>query len=90
MLMNDPDKFQRVAREWAIKHAGAPKTTKWSEEKATQPTKSLPKTQRSREEEARALAVRYVYHKLPILFLRVGALIGRQQRGEGYSNPGMG
>lgn len=25
MLMNDPQKFDRVAREWAVKYAGAPR-----------------------------------------------------------------
>ncbi|TAQ84496.1 hypothetical protein B7494_g7185 [Chlorociboria aeruginascens] len=30
MLMKNPDQFQRVAREWAIKYANAPPTTNWS------------------------------------------------------------
>jgi len=80
MLMNDPEKFQRVAREWAIKHAGAPKTTKWSETVATQaPTKSTPKTQRSKEEELRLQAVRYQGYNKDLIdrFVNMGFDIDR-------------
>lgn len=59
MLMKNPEQFQRVAREWAVKHAGAPKTTHWSEKAATAaPTQSKPKSHRSREEELRLEAAR--------------------------------
>ncbi|TVY36205.1 Ubiquitin-conjugating enzyme E2 [Lachnellula occidentalis] len=30
MLMNNPDQFQRIARDWAIKYAAAPKKTSWT------------------------------------------------------------
>jgi ubiquitin-conjugating enzyme (huntingtin interacting protein 2) len=55
MLMNDPDRFQRIAREWAIKHASAPKQTSWDISSAQSPTPSKPKSAKtlSREEEAR-------------------------------------
>jgi ubiquitin-conjugating enzyme (huntingtin interacting protein 2) len=55
MLMKNPEQFQRVAREWAIKHANAPKSTNWENTIAQQPTKSKPKSQKtlSREEELR-------------------------------------
>src|SRR3954466_10369173 len=50
MLMNEPEKFNRVAREWAMKYAGAPRTTKWSERTNSQaPTQSKPKTPKNRE-----------------------------------------
>jgi len=58
MLINNPEQFQRVAREWAIKHAGAPKTTNWSINRPTAPTQSKPKTQRSKEEEMRQQMLR--------------------------------
>jgi ubiquitin-conjugating enzyme (huntingtin interacting protein 2) len=55
MLMKNPEQFQRVAREWAIRHANAPKSTNWENTIAQQPTKSKPKSQKtlSREEELR-------------------------------------
>jgi ubiquitin-conjugating enzyme (huntingtin interacting protein 2) len=58
MLMNNPAQFQKVAREWAIKHAGAPKTTSWIPT-ASVSTPLKQKTQKlSREEEARQQALR--------------------------------
>jgi ubiquitin-conjugating enzyme (huntingtin interacting protein 2) len=61
MLMKNPEQFQRVAREWAIKHASAPKTTNWELHIAQQPTPPKPKSQKtlSREEELRQQALRY-------------------------------
>ncbi len=60
MLMKNPEQFQRVAREWAIKHANAPKSTNWENIIAQQPTKSKPKSQKtlSREEELRQQMLR--------------------------------
>jgi ubiquitin-conjugating enzyme (huntingtin interacting protein 2) len=60
MLMKNPEQFQRVAREWAIKHASAPKTTNWELHIAQQPTPPKPKSQKtlSREEELRQQALR--------------------------------
>lgn len=52
MLMNDPAQFQQVAREWAIKHANAPKNVNWKST-ATPSSAAKPKVQRSREEELR-------------------------------------
>jgi ubiquitin-conjugating enzyme (huntingtin interacting protein 2) len=52
MLMNDPAQFQQVAREWAIKHANAPKNVSWKST-ATPSSAAKPKVQRSREEELR-------------------------------------
>lgn len=59
MLMNNPEKFQAKAREWAIREAGAPVKTNWSVNTPSVPTKAKPKVQRSKEEEARAEALRY-------------------------------
>lgn len=53
MLMNDPAQFQQVAREWAIKHANAPKNVSWKNTAAQSPAGGKPKVQRSREEELR-------------------------------------
>jgi len=80
MLMKHPEQFQRVAREWAVKHAGAPKTTKWSESVAAQaPTDSKPKTQRSREEELRIQAQRYQGYNKDLIdrFVNMGFDIDR-------------
>jgi len=53
MLMNNPDQFQRIAREWAIKHASAPKQTGWDISSAQSPPPTKPKSAKtlSREEE---------------------------------------
>ncbi|KAH8815543.1 ubiquitin-conjugating enzyme/RWD-like protein [Xylogone sp. PMI_703] len=51
MLMNNPHRFQQVAREWAIKHAGAPKDAKWTSN--LPPPVEAKKKPRSREEELR-------------------------------------
>ncbi|TVY15663.1 Ubiquitin-conjugating enzyme E2 1 [Lachnellula arida] len=53
MLMNNPDMFQRIAREWAIKHAAAPKQTSWDISSAQAPPPAQPKSAKtlSREEE---------------------------------------
>jgi ubiquitin-conjugating enzyme (huntingtin interacting protein 2) len=70
MLMKNPEQFQRVAREWAIKHAGAPKTTNWESIIAQRPTQSKPKSQKtlSREEELRQQMLRYGLSLLPATF----------------------
>jgi ubiquitin-conjugating enzyme (huntingtin interacting protein 2) len=51
MLMNDPEKFQQKARDWAIMHAGAPETTKWRST-ATAPVKAQTGTVVLSDEEA--------------------------------------
>ncbi|KHJ34968.1 putative ubiquitin conjugating enzyme [Erysiphe necator] len=37
MLMNHPEQFVRVARDWAIKHANAPKSTQWEQKNLWRP-----------------------------------------------------
>ena len=58
MLMKNPQQFQRVAHEWAIKHAGAPKTTNWSQTAPSTPLQTKPKIHRSKEEEMRQQMLR--------------------------------
>jgi hypothetical protein len=57
MLMNHPEQFDRVAREWAQKYAGAPKSNPPSG--TYQPSSSKPKVAKSREQEQRELMARY-------------------------------
>lgn len=61
MLMKNPEQFQRVAREWAIKYASAPPNTNWELHAAQHPNTSKPKSQKvlSREEELRQQVARY-------------------------------
>lgn len=50
--MNDPDKFERIAREWSIKHAAAPPNTTWeSQIHESGPVKPKSKQAISLEEE---------------------------------------
>ncbi|KAF4632050.1 hypothetical protein G7Y89_g6079 [Cudoniella acicularis] len=53
MLMNNPEQFQRIAREWAIKHASAPPQTNWDVNVAKTATPTKPKSKKtlSAEEE---------------------------------------
>lgn len=59
MLMQHPEQFKQVAREWAIKHASAPTSTNWELTLASQ-TPSEPKSQKvlSQEEEERQMELR--------------------------------
>ncbi|CZS93877.1 probable ubiquitin--protein ligase [Rhynchosporium agropyri] len=61
MLMKNPEQFQKVAREWAVKHASAPKSTQWEVATAMHPSSSKPNPQKvlSREEEERVMIARY-------------------------------
>jgi ubiquitin-conjugating enzyme (huntingtin interacting protein 2) len=82
MLMKNPEQFQRVAREWAIKHAGAPKTTNWESIIAQQPTQSKPKSQKtlSREEELRQQMLRSGPFSPAVEFLLTCTKISRLQQ----------
>lgn len=53
MLMNHPEQFDRVAREWAVKHAGAPKKLLTSGTAAYQQAPAKPKVQKTKEQEIR-------------------------------------
>ncbi|CAG8954531.1 hypothetical protein HYALB_00009879 [Hymenoscyphus albidus] len=55
MLMNHPEEFQRIAREWAIKHASAPPHTSWDVQSSKNILPAKPKTKQalSKEEEMR-------------------------------------
>jgi hypothetical protein len=60
MLMNHPEQFDRVAREWAVKHAGAPKSLLTAGGASyTHSAPSKPKTQKSKEQEMREQIARY-------------------------------
>ena len=56
MLMHHPEQFERVAREWAQKYAGAPKTSAPVSRYGSSISK--PKVVKSKEEEERELAAR--------------------------------
>lgn len=63
MLMKDPERFERTAREWAVKHAGAPQSSLAGSSKfASKPKKDVQKT---REELEREMTARYVLHCYP-------------------------
>jgi len=58
--MNHPEQFDRVAREWAVKHAGAPKTLLTAGAASyAHSVPAKPKTQKSREQEMREQIARY-------------------------------
>ncbi|KAK2630093.1 hypothetical protein QTJ16_000913 [Diplocarpon rosae] len=61
MLIKNPEQFQKIARDWAIKYAAAPKSTNWDITTVSQPMSSNTKSQQnlSQEEEARLTALRY-------------------------------
>ncbi|MCJ1362445.1 Ubiquitin-conjugating enzyme E2 1 [Acarospora aff. strigata] len=59
MLMRNPKEFDRVAREWAVKHAGAPKRERGEGSGGTSAETPRQREQRSREEEERARLAAY-------------------------------
>ena len=59
MLMTNPAEFERTAREWAIKHAGAPASTKWSRSATQSSSKSSHQKESSREDELKRELARY-------------------------------
>ncbi|KAI9871397.1 MAG: Ubiquitin-conjugating enzyme E2 1 [Pleopsidium flavum] len=59
MLMRNPKEFDRVAREWAVKHAGAPKREKGEGSGGKSTETPRQREQRSREEEERARLAAY-------------------------------
>lgn len=61
MLMRNPKEFDRVAREWAHKHAGAPKRERGEGSGGTPSETPRQREQRSREEEERARLAAYVF-----------------------------
>ena len=63
MMMNHPEQFERQAREWAFKYAGAPKITH-----ASRASQVKPKPQKTKEQEERELAARYVSSPFSSLF----------------------
>jgi ubiquitin-conjugating enzyme (huntingtin interacting protein 2) len=60
MLTNHPEQFDRVAREWAVKHAGAPKSLLTAGGASyTHSAPPKPKTHKSKEQEMREQIARY-------------------------------
>ncbi|RKF59122.1 Ubiquitin-conjugating enzyme E2 1 [Golovinomyces cichoracearum] len=60
MMINQPERYQQVAREWAIKHANAPESTQWHLKNIRNFTVSEPKQGLfSREENARQQMLSY-------------------------------
>jgi ubiquitin-conjugating enzyme (huntingtin interacting protein 2) len=63
MLMHHPAQFDKVAREWSVKYAGAPKSLLMSSTSTYQQS-SKPKIQKTKEQELREQIARYMYHNL--------------------------
>jgi len=79
MLLNNPDQFKAIAREWAIKHAGAPKVTSWTQSTPQLGTHSKPKNQRPKEEDLKQQAARYQGYNKDLIdrFVNMGFDIDR-------------
>jgi len=59
MLMRNPEEFQRVAREWAVRYAGAPKKERGEGSGGATGESLQQREQRSREEEERERLAAY-------------------------------
>jgi len=56
MLLNHPEQFKAKARDWAVRFAGAPKVTAWSQSPSSY---SNPTASRSKEDDAKQQALKY-------------------------------
>ncbi|KAL3419522.1 ubiquitin-conjugating enzyme [Phlyctema vagabunda] len=76
MLMNAPEEFQRVAREWAVQYAEAPRSP-WNPQVSQNATNSAPT--KSREEELQDQAKRYQGYNKDLIdrFVNMGFDIDR-------------
>ena len=61
MLTRNPKEFERVAYEWAVKYAGAPKKETGEGGGGSKPETAKQKQKRSKEEEAAERAAMYVH-----------------------------
>jgi ubiquitin-conjugating enzyme (huntingtin interacting protein 2) len=59
MLMNHPEQFDRVAREWSVKYANAPQRI--LTQGVSFATSKPPKPQKSKEQELKEQMARYCY-----------------------------
>ena len=59
MLTRNPKEFERVAQEWAVKYAGAPKKETGEGSGGSKPETAKQKQKRSKEEEAAERAAMY-------------------------------
>ena len=62
MLTRNPKEFERVAHEWAVKYAGAPKKDSGEGSGGSKTETKKQKQQRSKEEEEAERAAMYVYN----------------------------
>lgn len=60
MLMRNPKEFDRVAQEWAVKYAGAPKRERGEGSGGSSTENLKQKQQKSKEEEEAERVARYV------------------------------
>ena len=66
MLTRNPKEFERVAAEWAVKHAGAPKRDSGEGSGGNRTESKKEKKQRSKEEERAERARLYVVHTINV------------------------
>lgn len=91
MLISRPDLFRQKARDWAIRHAGAPQVTQWSKSAASSPSTTsnlTPTSHRSKEEEARLELMKYASFPSavsPGMFMVYGRLTKNYDRYQGYN-----
>lgn len=64
MLTRNPKEFERVAHEWAVKYAGAPKKEAGEGSGGSKQETKKEKRQKSKEEEAAERAALYVHNKV--------------------------
>jgi ubiquitin-conjugating enzyme (huntingtin interacting protein 2) len=62
MLLNHPEQFKAKARDWAVRYAGAPKVTTWSQSPSSY---SMPAASRSKEDDAKQQALKYASPRFP-------------------------
>lgn len=60
MLMRNPKEFERVAQEWAVKHAGAPKRERGEGSGGSTSETLKQRQQKSKEEEEAERVARFV------------------------------
>ncbi|KAI9746673.1 MAG: Ubiquitin-conjugating enzyme E2 1 [Claussenomyces sp. TS43310] len=79
MLMHHPDQFEKVAREWAVKYANAPRKNTSVSSSTRAPSSSRPKVQKTREQEMREQMARYQGYNKDLIdrFVNMGFDIDR-------------
>lgn len=54
MLLRNKDEFEHVARDWAVRHAGAPRRDRGEASTASTPTAARRKSQQAKEREEKS------------------------------------